>query len=316
MNSADPTIKRKTGFSYWRNLSLFGFSLLILASIILCLQLAHTRAMGLVHPQRTNSSETPADYGLSNWEVVSLQTSDGINLVSWYLPAVGEANRAALIGIHGLGSDKGGMLSQAVLFAREGYGVLLLDLRNHGESGGELTTLGYAEVEDVRSALAYLQLRPEIDSDRVGVFGHSMGAIVALRSAARTPELQAVIAESAVTSLVDNISQGVRKLTGLPPFPFAPLVVWFGEREAGVEIDQVRPIDDVLQIHPRPLLFVHGEQDDLVLVENSLRLYEAALEPKELYIIPNAGHGGLYEADPEKFERITLTFLRQHLLRD
>jgi fermentation-respiration switch protein FrsA (DUF1100 family) len=125
-----------------------------------------------------------------------------------------------------------------------------------------------------------------------------------------------VISESGVTTLVDNINQGVRKLTGLPPFPFAPLVVWFGEQEADVEIGQVRPIDDVIQIHPRAILFIHGELDDLVPVENSLRLYQTALEPKELYLIPHAEHGGLYEADPEEFKRVTIGFLQRHLLQE
>ena len=92
--------------------------------------------------------------------------------------------------------------------------------------------------------------------------------------------------------------------------------VWFGEGESGVQLDQVRPIDDVPIIHPRAILFIHGEQDDLVRVENSLSLYDAALEPKELYLIPNAGHGGLYEADPEKFGEVTLTFLQQYLLNE
>jgi fermentation-respiration switch protein FrsA (DUF1100 family) len=91
------------------------------------------------------------------------------------------------------------------------------------------------------------------------------------------------------------------------------LVTWFGEREAGLRIRQVRPVDDVVQIAPRALLFIHGERDPVIDVSNSLRLYEAAREPKELYLIPNAGHGGLLAADPAEFERRVVGFLDTHL---
>jgi len=120
-----------------------------------------------------------------------------------------------------------------------------------------------------------------------------MGGAVAIRAAARIPEIRAVVAQSAFSSLEENISQGVRVLTGLPPFPFAPLVIWFGEHEAGLRIRQVRPLDDVPQIGPR--------------------LYEAAREPKELYLIPDAGHGGLMAANPAEFERRVVGFLDAHL---
>jgi fermentation-respiration switch protein FrsA (DUF1100 family) len=86
------------------------------------------------------------------------------------------------------------------------------------------------------------------------------------------------------------------------------LVIWFGEREVGLRIRQVRPVDDVPQIGPRAILLIHGEQDPTVDVSNSRRLYEAAREPKELYLVPNAGHGGLLAADPAEFERRVVGF--------
>ena len=141
-----------------------------------------------------------------------------------------------------------------------------------------------------------------------------MGGATVLLAAVRIPEIRAVIAESAYTSVEDNISEGVRGLTGLPPFPFAPLIVFFGEREAGVDIRSVRPQDVVGQISPIPLLFIHGELDGLILPQNSRKLYEAAREPKELYIVQNAGHGGFLEAAPEEYPRRILAFLEKYML--
>jgi fermentation-respiration switch protein FrsA (DUF1100 family) len=122
-----------------------------------------------------------------------------------------------------------------------------------------------------------------------------------------------VVAQSAFSSLDENVSQGVRALTGLPPLPLAPLVIWFGEREAGIQLRQVRPIDDVGQIAPRAILLIHGEQDPIVDVSNSLRLYQLAQEPKALYLIPNAAHGGLLAAAPAEFEQRMVSFLDTHL---
>jgi len=105
----------------------------------------------------------------------------------------------------------------------------------------------------------------------------------------------------------------VRALTGLPPFPFAPLVAWFGEMESGLDIRLVRPIDDVGKIAPRPLLLIHGDQDTLVPLENGEALYQAAGEPKELYVVSGAGHGGFLDADPQGFERTLVDFFRLNL---
>jgi fermentation-respiration switch protein FrsA (DUF1100 family) len=166
----------------------------------------------------------------------------------------------------------------------------------------------------VEAAVTFVHQTAGADAP-VALFGHSMGAATVLLAAVKIPEVSAVIAESAYTSVEDNISEGVRELTGLPPFPFAPLIVFFGEREAGVDIRSVRPLDVVGQISPRPLLLIHGELDGLILPENSRRLYEAAREPKELYLVPNAGHSGFLQAAPEEYPRRILAFLEKYLLR-
>ena len=126
--------------------------------------------------------------------------------------------------------------------------------------------------------------------------------------------VKAVIAQSTFTSVEDNISDSFKALTGLPPFPFAPLVVWFGEREAGVDISQVSPLDEIEAISPRAVLIVHGELDELIPVENAHRLYAAAGEPKELYVIANAGHSELPQAQPEEYRKRIVGFFDRHLL--
>lgn len=298
---------------YWGILALFTLVVVSLASTSVILWLARTRAMILVHPGRTQPSRTPFDLGITTWDEVSFPSADGVLLEGWFIPPDPNSKRATMIYVHGLGSNRSEFLNQAAMLAPHGYGALLFDLRNHGQSQGNVTTLGYAEVEDVRGAVAYLLTRPEVNSDLLGLVGMSMGGGIVIRAAARIPEVRAVIAQSAITSLEDNMAQGVRALTGLPPFPFAPLVVWFGELETGAKIHQVRPIEDVAGIAPRAILFIHGELDEVIPASNSLQLYQAAREPKQLYLIPNAGHGGYLDTDPEKFERILVGFLGTYL---
>jgi hypothetical protein len=143
-----------------------------------------------------------------------------------------------------------------------------------------------------------------------------MGGAVVIHAAASIPEVSVIIAESAYTSLEDNITQGMRAVTGLPPFPFAPLVIWFGEREAGMRIGEVRPIDDVANLSPRAILFIHGENDEVVDPSNSIRFFQAASQPKEIYLISGAGHGDFLSSDPLGFEQRLIRFLDMHLKKE
>ena len=290
-----------------RNLLVFGlvwFAILTLLSV--GLYLPYMKAYGLVHPGRS----APDRFPQSDYQNVHFTTSDGLVLKGWYVPP---RNGALVIFVDGLNGNRTELLDEADFITAAGYGAFLFDLRNHGESEGNVTTLGLYEVRDVQAAVAFVRQTagPNLP---VALFGHSMGAATVLLAAVKLPEVRAVIAESAYSSVEDNIAEGVRGLTGLPPFPFAPLIVFFGEREAGVDIRSVRPLDVVGQISPRPLLLIHGELDSLILVENSRRLYAAAREPKELYILPNAGHGGFLQAAPQEYPRRILVFLEKYLL--
>jgi len=296
-----------------RNLLLIILAVLVVGAVVSILWLAYSNAMTLVHPARTQPEHTPADYGFQTWEDVSFPSQGGLQLAGWFIPPAEDMDGATIIYVHGLGSNRGDLLDQAALLSKHGYGALLFDLRNHGQSQGELTTLGYTESEDVRATVDYLLGRAEVNPQRIGLVGMSMGGATVIRAAAHIPEIRAVIAEAAYTSIEDNLAHGVRALTGLPPFPYAPLVAWFGEQEADMDIQLMRPIDEISQIAPRPILLIHGNQDPTVPLENSRALYQAAGEPKQLYIVKNAAHGGFLEADPQGFPLQLENFFDQYL---
>ena len=298
---------------YWSTLALFTLFTLLLATVAIGLWLARQRAMILVHPGRSLPTRTPADYRVPRWEDVRFSSADGLELGGWFIPPDPAGDGATLLFVHGLGGNRGEFVAEAAMLASHGYGALLIDLRNHGQSQGTVTTMGYAEVQDAQGALAYLATRPEVKLEHIGLVGNSMGGAVVIRAAARIPTVRVVVAQSTFTSLEDNLGEGVQTLTGLPAFPFAPAVVWFAERESGVNIRQARPIDDAPRIAPRAILFIHGEQDPIMRASNSMRLYQAAREPKELYLIPKGGHGELLKADPAEYERRVVSFLDKYL---
>ncbi|MBI5651008.1 MAG: alpha/beta fold hydrolase [Chloroflexi bacterium] len=273
-------------------------------------------AMPVLHPRRIRVSQTPADFGIARWENVNFLAADGVQLRGWFIPPASSTDGPTIVFVHGLGGNRGELLPEAAMLARAGYGALLFDLRNHGRSRGTLTTLGFREVEDVRGAVAYLEMRGDVNRARIGLFGHSMGAATVVRAAARLAQVRVVIAQGAYSSLEENIARGVIAQAGLPPFIFAPLMIWLGERATGLRVNQVRPIDDVASIAPRALLLIHGMRDSVVTVENSRRLYHAANEPKELFLVNAAQHKTPMFASPSEYEKRVTDFLAVHLRGD
>ncbi len=282
------------------------------AILVIGILVPYVLAMPMLYPRRSRLTLTLTDLGLTRWHEAHFFSTDGVPLNGWFVPPDPQSNGATLVLVHGLGANREQLLGQALTMIAKGYGVLLFDLRNHGTSGSAITTLGYTEAEDVIGAVRYVLSRPEVNPMLIGLVGYSMGGAAVLRAATRLPDLKAIIVESTYTSLEDNIAQGMVAKTGLPPFPFAPIMIWFGEHITGLRIHQIRPIDDVARLK-QPILFIHGAQDKTVNVSNSQRLYAAANNPQGLYIVKNAGHAELQRADPLGFERYVLGFLDRTL---
>jgi fermentation-respiration switch protein FrsA (DUF1100 family) len=298
----EPNMPPKT-----RKLLTFGLVALIVSLVatfglyVLPYQSAHN----FIHPARHPLTRFPADVGIPRYQDAQFVTSDGLTLKGWYVPP---RNGAVVIFVDGHGADRAELLDEAGFVTAHGYGALLFDQRGCGQSQGDIITLGYNERLDVRAAVAFVRSQAGADS-HLALFGHSMGAGTALMAAAELPEIRAVIAESAFTTLEENINDSMYILLGLPPFPFAPLVVFYGQQETGLDIRAVRPLDVIGQISPRAVLLIHGAKDSVVLVKNSYALYAAAKEPKQLYILPEAAHSGFLQVEPQVYPATILRFL-------
>jgi fermentation-respiration switch protein FrsA (DUF1100 family) len=149
---------------------------------------------GLAYAPRTSlGSVTPADRGLA-FSSVTFRTSDGVQLSSWYLPST---NSAAIVTVPGSGSNRAATFGQATVLARRGYGVLMVDPRGQGRSGGHAMDAGWYGDRDITAAVAFLQHQSGVDGNRIGVLGLSIGGEQAIGAAAADPAIRAVVAEGA-----------------------------------------------------------------------------------------------------------------------
>ena len=147
------------------------------------------RALVRLHPLRTRRGAATPRLG-APYENVSFTTSDGLTLKGWYVPS---RNRAAVIAAPG----RAGSQKPARMLIRHGYGVLLFDRRGEGESDGDPNAFGWAADTDLNAAVAFLQHRPDVDRNRIGGIGLSVGGETLLQTAAESDGLKAIVADGA-----------------------------------------------------------------------------------------------------------------------
>jgi dipeptidyl aminopeptidase/acylaminoacyl peptidase len=232
---------------------------------------------------------------------VAFVTSDGLTLRGWFSPGT---RRAAVILVHGDGGDRTQLFPEALVLARHGYGFLVYDSRANGESDGDITTWGDRERRDVVAALDFVCARPEIDPRRIALLGFSIGGSSAALVAASDTRVRAAILAPVWTSLSDELwSKGGW-------FPFLTHAPWvLGLARAGVDVGAVRPIDHIADVSPRPIFFITGTNDGDTPVPVTQRMFDAAREPKRLWIVPGADHGQYLNTAPAEYESRITAFL-------
>jgi pimeloyl-ACP methyl ester carboxylesterase len=257
-------------------------------------------------PRLRVSGSPPMGRGL-NCRAVSFGSADGLKLAAWYAAS---RNGAAVILVHGYGGNRLAMLAHARMLARSGYGVLLYDMRAHGNSEGRLFAGGRDAPADVLGAVSYLRRRMEVRPDRIGVLGVSMGGQVALRASACAEEIRAVVADGPGPVGIRDVIPPVTPL-GWFYLPLQPIygkaLTWY----TGVALPDPL-IETISSIAPRPILLIStGRFREQRLVR---RFYDAAKEPKSLWEIPEAIHASGWLARPEAYAEKIVSFFDETLL--
>ena len=244
------------------------------------------------------------------YEQFNFLASDALSLLNaWFIPA--KNPKATVIYLHGVGDNKmSGLLLANVLYQR-GFNVLLYDSRAHGESGGKYCTYGYHEKHDVQIAI-YETLK-KFPRCRIGVFGTSMGAAIALQAASIEPRISAVVADASFATLRQITVDYQKRLLRLPWHFLRNIAMKRSEIIAHFKHREVSPIDAVKNIHG-PILFIHGRDDTFIRYQYSEEMYAAANEPKELWLIDKAHHNDVHEIGRREYENRIVGFFEKYLL--
>ncbi len=262
------------------------------------------RARTFFRPPRkpvTDADRRVARARLPDIEDVSFRTEDGLTLRGFFVPS---HNGAVLVMGHGLGENRMRYLPVAEVLARHGYGSLFFDWRAHGESEGDVSTWSDHEQRDFAAAVGFALQRPDVTDGRVAGLGFSVGASTVAVGAAADPRVRAVILEAVFPSFADEMKNKMSK--------FGPVSLWptqVAARQAGVDFDHIRPVDRVAAIAPRPVLFIAGSADYDTPLPFARRVFDAALQPKEMWVVEGAGHGQCWTKASTEYERVLVDFL-------
>jgi len=296
---------------------------IVLGAVVLLPILAAGAGMliggGVLHPQRRSLTAIQiqqADQVFMRIGAIrdefEVRAADGVVLRGWKVRPP-KANGDWVLLFHGVSDNRIGVLGHAEFLLRNGYSVLMMDARAHGVSDGSLATYGWLERHDTRAIAEALNQSESVHC--LFALGESMGAALALQSAAIEPRIDGVVAESSFSDLreVAYDYAGLHLSPWLGKTLFRP-AVWTAirqvEKEGGFQADEISPEKAVAQ-RGFPVLLICGELDRNIPARHSERIYTAARGVKQLWLVPGAGHSAAPGTAPREFEQRVVNFLRE-----
>ena len=237
-----------------------------------------------VNVPRPHEHGNPSTVGLPYRELV-IPSGSQVQLGAWFCPKKGATN--VVIMFHGYATEKSASLLEARQFCELGCAVLLVDFRGSGHSSEVYTTLGYDEAEDVAAAVSYA--RTEWPGARLVLFGQSMGAAAVLRAVGRLGvKPDAIILEAVFDTLLHTVRNRFDTM-GVPAFPAAELMVFWGGRQMGFDGFAHNPVDYAADV-TCPALVMHGDGDARAHLADARRVFERLRGPKKFVAFAATGH--------------------------
>ncbi|HEX7844620.1 MAG TPA: alpha/beta fold hydrolase [Chitinophagaceae bacterium] len=253
--------------------------------------------------QRSSINEQP----VFPYQTIHLKTAKGLNIEAWY-GQTDSAAKGTVILFHGITVSKTQMLEEAYEFRYWGYNVMLVDLRGHGNSETNITTIGARESEDVKLACDFVAQKGE---KNILLFGSSLGAVVITKAIADyqlTPS--GIIIEMPFLSLQAYL-KGKARMLGFPQQPFAFLTTFWIGVEKGFNGFRHNTTRYAKKINC-PVLMQVGAKDELVLQADSEKIFNAiASNDKKLIVYEKAQHESFLHHDPTRWRSEVEAFLKK-----
>jgi pimeloyl-ACP methyl ester carboxylesterase len=253
---------------------------------------------------KENAGLTPASFKLP-FEEVSFRAADGVPLSGWWVPA--HEAKGTVVLVHGLNRSRIEMVKKAPFLNQRGWNALLFDLRHHGKSGGEVSSFGRFEKEDVHAAVEWARAR---STGPVVLWGVSLGAASATLAAADDPKIAALVCDSSYRSLRDTVDHhmGLARswrwwMRIVPTWPVENEVLFWIGRQGGFDVDTVDIRAAAARMADRPTLFVCNSGDRRMPPEIAFDLKAAAGEHARVLVVPGNSHGGAWRDGTAAYER-------------
>jgi alpha-beta hydrolase superfamily lysophospholipase len=309
-----PRVRRRR---IWRWAAALGGALVLFYALI-----GYVSTSPLIgeNPRWRGMNRGPADFGLKG-ETVSLQSTDGIALKAWWIPADGSP-RGTVVIAHGVDHTRQVMLPRSVFLVHGGYNVLALDLRGHGESAAQYVSGGYLEARDVLGGIRYVRSRGE--RGPIALLGVSMGAAASLLAAAQTSDVSALVLDGPFPSgaaVFRNIDRhfihdaktpiwlrAAFAVGRLPGIPSAVALVFYLRTGVNIGVDFVNVLPAAAKVHV-PALIISGDHDWIVPTSQARQVQAALAGSSSLLIIPGAEHDTTFRTAPALYSQSVLNFL-------
>lgn len=289
-------------------------------------------ATQLVYAPQQPIYATPASLGLQYRDITFPSRIDHLQLQGWFIPGVLPGGRLTaqrtIIVVHGTRTNRAdkaaGLLDLSGAFARHGFAVLAFDMRGSGQSPPAPLSLGYFEQRDVLGAVDFLRAGPlpypTLGRPRIiGGWGVSMGAATLLLAASQEPAIRAVVSDSAYADILPILEREVPKGGHLPTL-FTPGALLAAQALYGIDYYDVRPMEVVAGIAPRPIFFIHGTADTYVPPSNMDLLESAARNASDAnvqtWLVPGAQHAQAYHTQPLEYVARVMAFFTATLGSD
>ena len=242
-------------------------------------------------------------------ENFDVRAPDGILLRGWKVRSAKPSGDWVLV-FHGVADNRMGVLEHSRILLLAGYDVVMMDARAHGASEGSMATYGWLERNDTRAIIDALEA---VEQPRhLFALGESMGAGIALQSAAVEPRIEAVVAEASFASLREASYDyaGLRRSPLLGKTFFAPgtwTMIYHAESLARLPASEVSP-EKAVATRPFPVLLICDGNDVALPCRHTQRIYDAARGPKQMWVVPGAFHTAALGYEPAEFRRRVLAF--------